>query len=251
MRLAPIGQAGTLLDFSGSVDSPAFAVGTTLFAKPTSRDTTTNMANWCVSEVVYVGFSGAAAAIPGTVMTLDHQGNAAISAAAASLVNLGKPVYIALTSFAIGSTTKQYGWVLASGICPAVFSVAATTGKVFAGTAGALTPTAAAGGQILNAQTLIAAVTTFTKSGTTRTGSSNVRFAGTMGMYPGQAISGTGIPASSVVSSIDANGLDVAIGSAIGTLVTATASATVTVTFTNTSYGIIHVSRPFVQGQIT
>jgi murein DD-endopeptidase MepM/ murein hydrolase activator NlpD len=70
-------------------------------------------------------------------------------------------------------------------------------------------------------------------------------------MYPGQAISGTGIPASSVISSLDASGTDIIIGSAVGTPVNATATGTVTATLTNTGYGIVQVLSPTFQSQIT
>lgn len=113
------------------------------------------------------------------------------------------------------------------------------------------TPTAAAGVQILNARCLIAAAATFTRQGTTRSGSSRVRFGNVGGMFVGQAISGTGIPASSVISAIDSDGTSVIIGSAVGTPVNATASGTVTVTMTNTGFGICQVDSPTFQSQIT
>jgi hypothetical protein len=71
------------------------------------------------------------------------------------------------------------------------------------------------------------------------------------GVFIGQAISGTGIPASSVVSSIDPNGTWITIGSAIGTPVSATAGGNQTLTFTNTNYGICQIDRPTFQSQIT
>jgi hypothetical protein len=252
MRLAPIDAAVTrLLDFNLSSDVPLMQVGSIIGASGTMFDTTSNVGNWGNCEVMSVSSNGAAAILPGTVVHWDKNFRISATAAAASEVNKGWPVAITLTNFQIGSTTEQYGWVLVSGTCPAAFSVAATTGTVFVGTAGKLTPTAAAGGQLLNAQTLIAGASTFTRSGTTKTGSSVVKFPNVGGMYVGQAISGTGIPASSVISALPPDGASVLIGSAVGTLVTATASATVTCTMTNTGYGIIQCHRPFVQGQIT
>jgi hypothetical protein len=173
------------------------------------------------------------------------------SAAAATQANTGQSVYVALTNFAVGSTTPQYGWVMRRGIAPVRYGVAATAGRVFASTAGLATPTAAAGVQILSATCLIAAASTFTQQGRTVVGSSRVNFSNVAGMYPGQAISGTGIPASSVISSIDPNGTTIIIGSAVGTPVTATAAGNATMTFTNTGYGICMIDGPFYQGQIT
>jgi hypothetical protein len=250
MRLAPIDVLGPkLLDFSTSSDVKNFGLGTPIQAAGTDYDTTSNVANWGVAELVYVSSVGAAAIIPGTLVVLDK--NFRITATAASEANTGRPVYVVLTAFQIGSTTEQYGWVLRKGICPIKYAVAATVGAVYGGTAGLATPTAAAGVQILNARCLIAAVSTFTRSGKTQTGSSRVRFSNVGGMYVGQAISGTGIPASSVISAIDSNGTDVIIGSAIGTPVAATGTASVTVTLTNTGYGICQVDSPTFQSQIT
>lgn len=250
MRLAPTNSlVGSLLDFGVSSDVKEMALGTMVEASGTDYDTTANVANWGEAELVYVSTVAAAVIIPGTLCVMDK--NFRIAATAASEANTGRPVVVALTNFAIGSTTEQYGWVLRAGICPVKYAVAATTGAVYGGTSGQATPTAAAGVQILNARCLIAAVSTFTRSGTTRNGSSEVKFPNVAGMYVGQAISGTGIPASSVISSIDPGGTRVIIGSAIGTPVTATATGTVTVTMTNTGYGICQVDRPTFQSQIT
>lgn len=250
MRLAPIDSVVTrLLDFNSSYDVPLMALGTLLAAAGTQYDTTANVANWGACEVMSVSSVQAAAILPGTIVHLDKNFRIAPTAAAASEVGLGKAVYVALTNFAIGSVTEQYGWVIVSGICPVLFSVAATAGAVYAGTAGKATPTAANGAQLLNAVTLIAAASTFTRTGKTQSGSSRVKFPNTGGMYVGQAISGTGIPASSVISAVNPDGVSVDIGSAVGTLVTATATGSVTVTMTNTGYGIVQVNRSFVQGQ--
>lgn len=252
MRMAPIDNlAGKLLDFSGSTDVAVHQRGYPLMATGTDYSTTANVANWGAAELMYVGFTGAAALIPGTMCVIDKDFRIAATAVAATEASQGKPLYVTLTNFAIGSTTEQYGWVLRRGICPVRFSVAATVGAVYLGTAGVLTPTLAAGAQLLNARTLIAAVSTFTRTGQTQSGSSRVKFGSVAGMYVGQAISGTGIPASSVISAVDPDGTSVWIGSAVGTLVTATATGSVTVTMTNTGYGIVQLDRAFSQGNIT
>lgn len=252
MRLAPIDAAVTrLLDFSTSSDVYLMQLGSIIGAAGTQYDTTANVGNWGTCEVMSVSSNQAAAILPGTVCHYDKNFRIAPTAVAASELGLGQPVVIALTNFGIGSVTEQYGWALVSGQCPAAFSVAATTGKVYVGTAGKLTPTQGAGIQLLNASTVIAGASTFTRAGTTRVGSSVVKFGNVGGMYVGQAISGTGIPASSVISAVNPDGTSVLIGSAVGTLVTATATGSVTCTLTNTNYGIVQVNRPFVQGQIT
>jgi hypothetical protein len=132
-----------------------------------------------------------------------------------------------------------------SGICPARFSVAATAGAVFRGTAGNATPTPAAGAQILNATTLIAAASAFTRSVTTQTNSAILKMGRTNGIFPGIAVSGSGIPGGTTVLSVNPDGTSVTLSA------NATASNTVTGTFTPTGFGIVHIDRPFVQGQIT
>ena len=251
MRLAPIDILGPkLLDFGLSDDVKELAPGTIVTAQGTDFDTTANVANWGMCELIYVS-NNSVAILPGTICVQDKNFRITASAVAATQANTGQPLLVAVSNFGVGSTTEQYGWALRRGVCPVSYAVAATTGRVFAGTAGKATPTAAAGVQILNAQCLIAGASTFTRTGLTKTGQSKVKFSNVGGMYVGQAISGTGIPASSVISAIDPDGTTVYIGSAVGTLVTATASGSVTVTLTNTNFGIVQWDYPFYQGQIT
>lgn len=251
MRLAPLSLlAPALLDFSGSSDNKELALGTIVEASGTDYDTTANVTNWGLCELIYVA-NNSVAILPGTLCSMDKNFRVVATAVAATVANTGAPIFVAVSNFGVGSTTEQYGWVLRRGICPVRTSVAATVGRVFAGTAGVVTPTAAVGAQILNAICLTAGASTFTRAGTTRNGSSRLRFASVAGMFVGQAISGTGIPASSVISSIDPNGTDVVIGSAVGTPVSATATGTVTVTMTNTGFGIYQLEYPHFQGQIT
>lgn len=253
MRLSPMtGLTGALLDFSTSDDFPVtstgwvnggsnpFTPGAIIIAAPTDGlDTTAGVANWAASELMYAFNTGVA--VPnGTLVTIDKDFNIT---AAASTANLGKPIYVALTNFSVGSTTRQGGWIMLSGVAPVTFSVAATVGAVFLGTAGNATPAAAAGKQLLSAQTIIAAGTAFTRSIKTINGSKRIEVSNTKGIFIGQTIGGTGI--ASTVASIDPSGI------AFSTAAAATASGTVTGTFTPTGYGIVQFNRMFSQGQIT
>lgn len=249
MRLAPVsGVTGTLLNFGDSSDTAKVNVGSVMEAAATDGlDTTTNVANWGQCELLYVRYTGSSVLLPGRLVTVDH--THAISDLA-NTAGLGQSCFVTLSRFTAGNTTTQYGWVLASGVAPVQYAVAATTGIVYIGGAGQATPTQANGKQVNNARCVVAAASTFTRSVTTTNGSSSVKVARVTGVYVGQAISGTGIPASSVVSSIDASGTSFVIGSAVGTPVSATATGTVTGTFTNTGYGIVQFQRPFAQGQV-
>jgi hypothetical protein len=257
MRLSPIDASlSRLINFgqsSNSENDPGnprlVALGMLTGCVGTMYDTTANVANWGNAEVMSVSSVGASAILPGTLVTIDK--NFRIAPTLASMANTGSPVFVTLSDFQVGSTNEQFGWVLRSGITPVIYSVAATVGKVFGGTSGKATPTPAAGVQILNAQCLIAAVSTFTRQGTTLNGSSKIKVPNDGGLYPGMAVSGTGIPGSSVVSSIDATGTSYVLGSAIDTPASATATGTVTLTYTNTGYGIVQIDRPTFQSQIT
>lgn len=246
MRLAPISQlAGTLLDFSASNDGTSagnrFTPGAIMSAAPTDGvDTGTNVPNWGQCELLYVRSNSASTFTLGQLVTIDKDFNIA---ALASTAGLGRPVAVVLTAFAAGSVTVQYGWVMLAGIAPVQYSVAATTGLLYIGTAGVATPTQANGKQLNNATCLIAAASAFTRSVTTQNGSKIVKVARTNGMFVGQTPSGTGIPASTI-SAIDPSGQAFTLSSA------ATATGTVTGTFTPTGFGIVHFNRMFAQGQI-
>lgn len=243
MRLAPQnGLLGGLLDFSGSKDAAFYTVGGLLHAAPTDGlDTGTNVPNFGPSELIHVRHTGAAMT-PGRLVTMDKDFTIADLA---NTANLGRPAFVSLTNFAAGSTTPQYGWVMRSGIAPVQYAVAATAGALFIGGAGQATPTPAAGKQILNAICLIAAASAFTRTVQTQSGSKKLSMSRVNGVFPGQAVSGTGIPGGTTVASVDPGGNHVILSAA------ATASGSVTGTFTPTGFGIVHFDRPFAQGQIT
>jgi hypothetical protein len=258
MRLAiSSGQlSGMLLDFSASKDYVLTGLTTSQGPQPggifncaptEGIETTTSVPNWGYAEVMCVKNTSSSTFIPGKLVQVDKNFAIALNA---TTDNTGAPLAVTLSNFSAGDVTAQIGFVLISGVAPVTFSVAATAGQVFLGTAGNASPTANTGGQILNATTIIAAAGNFTRTVTTTSGQSFARCK-TNGLYPGLAVSGTGIPGSSVISSIDPSGLGFYIGSAVGTAVNATASGAVTGTFTHTGYGIVQMSRPFVQGQIT
>ena len=253
MRLAPIGAVtGTLLDFSASDDFPTtgpatgssgnpFTPGSYLQAAPMDAiDTGSNVPNWGLSELLYAVSTSASTFAPGTLVHIDK--DSVISTVPAT-VRTGRPVYVVLTAFSAGNVTRQGGWLLRSGIAPVTYSVAATAGQMYVGTAGNATPTLAAGLQILNATCLIAAASAFTRSVTSQNGSKFIKTSRVNGIFIGQTISGAGI--SGVVASIDPG------GAGFTSSVASTATATVTATFTPTGFGICQVDRAFTQGNIT
>lgn len=163
---------------------------------------------------------------------------------------LGQAVFVATNEFAI----NEFGWFQKAGVAivksTATVAAAAAVGLTGAGTIGAVT----AGKQINGYTQLIAQ--TGTKAITnvqTLSGSSKLLTPGGYdGWFLGAALTGAGIPASTVVAKLDPDGMTVWMGSAIETIdKTATATSNVTVTATYTGYSVGHIESPFAQGQIT
>lgn len=165
---------------------------------------------------------------------------------AANTANTGRAVVVAKAPMATG----EYGWFqLSGGMIPVktAASVAAGSAVGIDATTGGSAAANSAGRQILGATSLRASTATRVFTGTTRTGSKVVKLASqAAGVFLDQAVSGTGIAASSEVADISSNGLEVTLTEA------ATAGGTVTVTFTNTGY--IEIAAPagmILQGAIT
>jgi hypothetical protein len=147
-----------------------------------------------------------------------------------------------------------FGWFQKSGLSvvksTATVAAAAAVGLTGAGTIGANT----AGKQILGYMQVQSQTATKAISNVqTLNGSSVLVWPGGYdGWFLGAALSGTGIPASTVVAKLDPDGKTVYMGSAVGTVdKTATASGAVTVTATFTGYSVGHIEAPFAQGAIT
>lgn len=160
--------------------------------------------------------------------------------------NLGRPVYVAMTSMTVG----QFGWVSNMGIIPVNCnaSVAADTtfGIAAAGQGGANT----AGKQVLNARVIAAASTTVAKAGcTANSGSTRLSVPGADGWFIGVYLSGTGIAAGTTVVDISPDGNIVTLSAATTALV----NGTVTATYNNGTvfYNVCHIDRPLAQGAIT
>jgi hypothetical protein len=235
----------TATDVNGNTNS--IALGSQIEASPSETlFDVAGVANWGFSELVYVRNTGAAIPL-GSIVTVSA---GFVITLAPNTGATGVPVYVTLTSFSIGSTTPQGGWVLRSGICPVKFAVAATAGAVYISTtAGSATPTNPTGQkQIVNATTMIPVATTFTRTVQTRTGSKTVRVNTAVGMFPGQAVttpSNTPIPAGTTISSIDPSGQFITVSNA------AIASSSATGTFTMTGFGICQFDRAHMQGSVT
>lgn len=208
---------------------------------------------WGYAEFVYGKAGGTIAAFQMAQFGITISGSSTVHAMIVhpNTANTGRPVFIAMNSM----TSGQFGWFArVATLTPiaATNSIAADTAFaiVAAGNAGTL----ANGKQIVNAHNQLPSSQTVVKANTlTQNGSATLVTAmGYDGWFLGMALSGTGIPASTVVAKLDPDGRTVYTGSAIGTVgdKNATASGSVSVTGTATGYILATVANPFVQGQI-
>jgi len=160
-----------------------------------------------------------------------------------SAVTQGFPFAVAMAPAASGT----YFWAQHSG--RAVYKTNATVAAdgVLAVAAAGILGATATGKQVLGIRNRIAATGTVTVSALTTNGN-NVLLCqkGYDGFFLGMALSGTGIPASTVVAGLDPDGKRIYTGSAIGTFgdKNSTASGQVTITGTYTGYGSGILNRP-------
>lgn len=220
-------------DSSNSVTSDATKL--TLGTKQLSEDS-----YWGAGDFVW-GKLASGSMNTGRLVTLDA--SFAI-ADLANTANTGGPFGVVRT--AIDATAAvAYGWVQVNGRTPVQTSAAGSTGPMYIGAAGQATTTAAAGKQLLGATSVIAGSGTLAKTGTTTIGLKTVTVTSPQGLFVGQAVTGTGIAASTTISALDVPNMTVTLNNA------ATASGTVTLTFTNTGFVVAQIVDGTVQGQIT
>lgn len=166
--------------------------------------------------------------------------------------NLGQPVYVAIHKMA----ANDFGWFQFEGL--AVYKTNATVAAnaaVGIGAAAGIVGTNTAGKQLLGVHNLKAATATEAKTNVQTKNGSHVLICpnGYDGWFLGIALSGTGIPASTVAAAFDPDGKTVYMGSAVGTAgdKLATATGSVTVTGTYTGYGAGALQGAHAQGAIT
>lgn len=207
-----------------------------------------------VNDTYYGGcefiYLQAAGAIPtGSIVTWDATWQTTVCAATA---NTGRSVAFAGINPAFA--TGQYGWFQISGKLPVLCATTVAAGTTFgihASTAGSAN-TNSAGRQVLGAVSVLAAAGTIAKTAQTKNGTNVLTVADASGWFQGLVITGTGIPASTIVGTVSADNRTVTMyQSGTTTAQNATATGSVTVTGTLTGYILAQVNRPFVQGAIT
>ena len=165
-----------------------------------------------------------------------------------STAGQGFPFGVAMAPIPSGS----FGWVMISGT--AIYKTNATVAAdtAIAVAAAGIAGTLVAGKQMLNCRNTVAATGTITVTAQTTTGTGTLQTQGYDGFFLGLAITGTGVPASTVVAALDPDGRRIYTGSAIGTLgdKNSTATGSITLTGTYTGFGQGEIQYPFAQGQI-
>ena len=191
---------------------------------------------WGAGKFVYV--KSVAAILKGSVCMWDEAFNGDLLPSA---VTQGFSFGIAMNAIPSGS----YGWIQTEG--RAVYKTNATVAAdgVLAIAAAGILGATATGKQVLGIRNRISATGTKTLTASTVLGSGKLVCAsGYDGVFLGMALSGTGIPASTVAAGLDPDGRTIYMGSAIGTttdkIATATGSITLTGTYTGYGSGVIN-----------
>ena len=149
--------------------------------------------------------------------------------------SLGVPFGVAMAPIPSGS----YGWIQVVGCAVyktnATVAADATVGVTAAGILGAYSTLKG----MVGVHNVKAATATTTVTANTTNGTGVLTTGGYDGFFIGMALSGTGIPASTVVAKLDPDGRTIYTGSAIGTLgdKNSTATGTITLTGTYTGFG--------------
>ncbi|MCK9622143.1 MAG: hypothetical protein M0R47_16605 [Methylobacter sp.] len=154
----------------------------------------------------------------------------------------GFPWGVAMAPMASGT----YGWIQVEG--RAVYKTNATVAAdaIVAIAAAGILGASATGKQLIGVRNRVSATGTKTASALTTNGSYALKTDGYDGFFLGMALSGTGVPASTVVAKLDPDGRTIYMGSAIGTVgdKLATATGTITLTGTYTGYGSGIIANP-------
>ncbi len=159
-----------------------------------------------------------------------------------SAVTQGFPFGVSVAPMADGT----FGWIQLEG--RAIYKTNATVAAdgVLAIAAAGILGATATGKQVIGIRNRVAATGTKTFTALTYNGLGYLDINnGYDGAFLGMALSGTGIPASTVVAGLDPNGKRILMGSAIGTFdKVATATGSITLTGTYTGYGSGMINNP-------
>ena len=199
---------------------------------------------WGQGEFIYLKSN--AAVLKGSLVIWNETYNAVLLP---STAGQGFPFAVAMNNAAAGT----FFWAQLRGRC--VYKTGATVAADAAigiGAAG-IASTNSAGKQLLGVRNVVAATGTVTVTAGTKVGNGILTTNGYDGFFLGMTLSGTGIPATTLVAALSSDGNTIFTGSAIGTLGdrNSTATGTITLTGTYTGYGSGIIANSFAQGAIT
>lgn len=201
-----------------------------------------------LAEFVYVQFPASAAITMGQLLYMSGIGATEHSVAVATnAANTGRMVAVAM--YPVASVAAiQYGWVMIEGnaVIKAAASVAAGAAVGIDATTGGSVAANSAGRQLLPCVSIAPSTQTVVKAnGQTQSGSPIVTVSDTNGWVVGLTVSGTGIPGSTTILSLDPDNRR----ATLSNNATATGSATLTATFTG--FIVAQIAKSLVQGAIT
>lgn len=200
---------------------------------------------WGTGRFIYIKSNDAI--LKGSLVTWDE---AYLGTLLPSTAGQGFQFGVAMNAIASGS----YGWLQICGRCVYKTNATVAADTAVAVAAAGIAGTLANGKQLLNTRNRVGATGTKTFANTQTTNGTNVLLVtqGYDGAFLGMALSGTGIPASTVVAGLDPDGKRIYTGSAIGTFgdKNSTATGLITLTGTYTGFGSAVIMYPFAQGQV-
>lgn len=198
----------------------------------------------------FIYLQGVASTVAGSAVTYNPL--TGVTTLDAATANDASPIAFALAP----TVASLFGWYQIGGVAAAQNNGTAAAGNAFRKATGLIGSAAVAGTQILGGcKILVANGTTFTKTCTTRNGSTLLQVPNFDGLFVGLPVSGTGIPGGTTIAAgynNSPNALNSSAGSVgyINLSAAATADGTVTVTFTRTNFSLISGHDYFGQGQI-
>ncbi len=216
---------------------------------------------WGSWELIRVRIpAGSVAFKCGALVVWTGAGNNMITTLAPNTANQGAPCGFMLNSVPTNASFDQYAWVVISGVWVghglAFIASGASFGVSGVGQIGALT----AGKQVLSAKVCDTASLSIIKSANIQAGSPVITVADSSGLFVGQNIaSNSAIPVNTVIASIDQSTVPskIRMGQTANPAIPVLATQTIgtSLLFVNNDgtnfYSTIHISRPFLQGQIT
>lgn len=231
--------------FSGTQPFADFFVSSTTQAHPLGTTVTAVDNFWGAGKFIYLKSNDAV--LKGSLVMWDeiYQG-----VLLPSTTLQGFPFAVAMVPAASGN----FFWAQTEGRCVYKNANTVAADAAVAVTAAGIGGTSAAGKQLVNFRQRISATGTKVLTNVNTVNGSGVLNAtnGYDGFFNGMAVTGTGIPASSVVAAMDPDGHRFTIGSAIATFdKTCTATGSVSVTGTYTGFSSAMINNPFCQGAIT